>query len=382
MDESVAVPGYVLAEELGHGGMGVVYAATEVATGRKVAIKLMRVPEDGARRLAREARAAQALRHPGLVEVYDHGAYGDQQYLVMELIDGEDLQHRLDRAGSLDPAVAVAVVADVADAVAALHQAGFVHRDIKPANVLFSPEGQTKLTDYGLAYRPVPDVGLSSDSLWARTAGSQTRDTGGTYAYMAPEQWTGDPVDARSDVYALGALLLATLTARAPHAGATLPERAYHGTVADHPALTRNPAPLPPALKAITDRAMSRDPADRYPSALAFRAALLTAAAKAGTHRPNRGDLAAALAVTIALTTAIATGIHAPAITIPQIRTVCAHDVTLRAKPASSDVLATLHHGQRVQVTGSARDGKWIEVRTADGHHGWAVTEYLHTTPC
>jgi serine/threonine-protein kinase len=406
LDSADAVPGYRLVAEIGCGGMGVVYAASQEGTGRQVAIKVIRPGDNqrARRRFLREARAAQAVRHPGVVRVHGYGEHGDLLYLVMDRVEGEDLQRVLDRDGPLPPDQAVAVVGQVAAAAGALHEAGVVHCDIKPANVLVSTGGTAEggpralLTDFGVAGPPLSDSTvsrLSEDPQWLRSAGTVTAEevsgpTGGTYLYMSPEQWRGEPVDARTDVYGLGALLYAALTGQPPHAAATLPELVYAVVMAGPPSARQRNAEVSEPVDAVVARAMAREPADRFGTAEELRAALV--AALAG-HRPGLARSAAGrrrtrlawLAVTLVVLAGVVVGTarwwHPGG---PQIdsREVCARDITLRSEPAQHDVIATLHRGDRVSVTGSARGGRWARVTAADGRAGWALTEYLSATSC
>jgi serine/threonine protein kinase len=603
--DSISVPGYTLAEEIGRGGGGVVYAAIDQHTGREVAVKVIRAgPADRLRRqFLREARAAQALRHPGIVPVHEHGAREDLLYLVMDRVPGPDLQQVLDRDGPLPVTAAVDLVGQVAAAAAALHAAGVVHCDIKPANVLVAelaanrttdpatdpannpannpatdpandravdpagdavadratdpatdpaanrttdpatdpgtdpgtdpannratdpandravdpaghavadratdpatdpannpandpannpandravdpaghavadraagragdrPSGRAGhpagdraldrpgerttgdlaghraaggagdrptggagegvlgrvlLTDFGVAEPPLDSRtvgGLTADPEWLRSAGSSRSGElagagGGTYAFMAPEQWGGGAVDARTDVYGLGGLLYAALTGAPPHAEATLPELVYAVIMADPPHPASRDGAIPAALDGVVATAMARDPADRFGSAEEFAAALRAAAtgqpAAAGQPagpgrvrrwlgaraRPRRRGLGIAAGprrcrLLVAAAAVVALGLAGagalawwPGRHGDQDRVVCAHDITLRPEPASRITTATLRHGDRVRVTASGRSGKWVLVTTADGRRGWAVTQFLAKSHC
>src|SRR4051812_49400922 len=242
----------------GRGGMGVVYRATELRLERPVALKLIatdRAADDEFReRFDREARLAASLDHPNVIPVYAAGEQDGRPYLVMRLVRGTDLHALLRRGGRLPPARAAAIVAQVAAALDAAHAAGLVHRDVKPANVLLGPDDHVYLTDFGLT----------------RLAGSETRitDTGqwmGTVDFAAPEQLEGGRCDARSDVYALACVLFSALTGAPPFQRATVP--------ATIDAVLRDPVPsasdrgLPAAFDRVFERALAKDPADRYPSA-------------------------------------------------------------------------------------------------------------------
>jgi len=281
--------------------MGRVYEAWSPVLDRKVALKVLDpggpvVPEDTAR-FATEARAVARLDHPAIVAVHDAGAERGRPYLVMELVAGEALSARLARRGPLEPVAAAALVRDLARAVAHAHERGVLHRDLKPGNVLLDAEGRPRLTDFGLARVAGPWRGLT-----------RTGDVLGTPAYMAPEQALGHhrAVDARTDLYGLGAILYEALTGRPPFAGDSFVE------VVQKVVETRATAPsvlrpgLDPALEAVCARAMAKTPADR-PASAADLAAELEAwiAGRAGARRPGGGRrwlvLAAGVAVGLLL---------------------------------------------------------------------------------
>ncbi len=194
---------------VGAGGMGRVYRARHLALDRVVAVKLVdrALPGGpGAREtVLAEARAAAKLDDPRVVAVYDAGEDQGTAYLVMQWVEGEDLQARVTRAGPLAPAEALRVVREVAGALRAAHAAGLVHRDVKPANILLDPHGAVKLTDFGLA--------------GAAGAGPAEATTAGSFHFMAPEQGYGAPAEPRSDLYALGATWYFALTGRPPFPG-------------------------------------------------------------------------------------------------------------------------------------------------------------------
>ncbi|MYS22324.1 serine/threonine protein kinase, partial [Streptomyces sp. DvalAA-14] len=204
---------YELAELLGSGGMARVHRARDTRMGRTVAVKTL-LPTlagnpDARLRFAREAQAAGALNHPGIVTVHDQDEISDGDtvvpFLVMEYVPGTTLAHLLHKQGQLPPERAVRIVCDVLDALAHAHSHGTVHRDVKPANVMITEEGAVKVADFGIA----------------RVLHSGTRQTAagapiGTPSYMSPEQINGADVDARSDVYAAGCVLFELLTGRPP----------------------------------------------------------------------------------------------------------------------------------------------------------------------
>src|SRR5215207_10706933 len=194
---------------VGRGGMGVVYLARQLELERDVALKVISpdLTEDplARGRFLAEARAAAAVEHPNVVPVHAVGTEHDRAYLVMRFIRGDDLRTLVRRDGPLAPLRAAAIAEQLGDALDAIHRAGYVHRDVKPANVLIDDDGHVYLSDFGLAKAALATRGPTSQSHWV-----------GTLDYVAPEQIRGEPVDARTDVYALGGVLLFMLTARPP----------------------------------------------------------------------------------------------------------------------------------------------------------------------
>ena len=248
----------------GRGGMGVVYRATEIKLSRRVALKVV-APEgvadrDFTDRFGREVRMAASIDHPNIVPVYGAGEEAGRLYLVMRYVDGTDLHALLRRAGRLEPTRAAAIVAQVAAGLDAAHASGLVHRDVKPANVLITQSGtagadHVYLTDFGLTVEVSSGTRMTTTGHWI-----------GSVDYMAPEQLRAEPVDARTDVYALGGVLYAALTGQAPFSRSTVPQ-----TIAAHlndpPPRPTDVAPVDPAFDAVVVRALAKDPADRYRSA-------------------------------------------------------------------------------------------------------------------
>ena len=259
---------YVIAEELGRGGMGRVFAARDVKLGRDVAIKLVSVgthePSQLAR-LAKEARTAGSLAHPNIVAIHDVGNFAGEPYLVQELLRGETLRARL-RRGALSPERALDLALQLARGLTAAHEQGVVHRDIKPDNLFVSADGALKILDFGIAILQGPVKGPQT---WSTEAGAGR--FAGTPAYMSPEQIQGRVTDARSDIFSFGATLHEMLTGKK----AFDRENAVATAVA---VLGEEPGPLPPrlpqALKAITLRCLEKDPAARFTSAQELTVAL------------------------------------------------------------------------------------------------------------
>lgn len=272
---------YELGAPLGTGGMARVFAAVDHRLQRQVAVKLIReelVTDETARaRLLHEARAAAAFQHPNAVAVFDVGEdETGRPFIVMELIRGETLADHLARCGPLPPADAAAVVMALLDALAAAHRRGLVHRDVKPANVLLPTDGGVKLSDFGIA------KGLASSA-----AGLTARDQiVGTPAYLSPEQAAGHPATARSDLYALGVVAYESVTGAPPFSGDDAVGVAIAHQREPVPALAEQASHTPPAVAAVVERALAKDPAERFADAAEMRTALATAAAAAGS--PSR----------------------------------------------------------------------------------------------
>jgi serine/threonine protein kinase len=254
---------YAIARKLGEGGMGVVYAARDERLERTVALKTMSslASVDTARtRVWREARAAASVNHPNICQIYEIGEDGGDLFIAMELLEGESLADRLQR-GPLNVSQAVSVGQGMLAALSALHAHGIIHRDLKPSNVFLTPHG-VKLLDFGLA-RPQLDPSLSSASGLTRTGMVM-----GTPRYMAPEQVTGEPADARTDLFAAGAILFEILAGRPAFEGRTAVD-VLHATMYEQPpALTGSPAVA--AMDRVIRRALAKKPVERPASAEAM----------------------------------------------------------------------------------------------------------------
>ncbi|MEH0846227.1 protein kinase [Micromonospora sp. CPCC 205711] len=262
---------YRLSERVATGGMGAVWRCVDTLLEREVAVKVM-LPElledpEFSTRFHAEARMLAALRHPGIVAVHDFGtatlADGSRvSYLVMAYVDGEPLSAWVRRAGRLDPASTMSVVAQAAGALHAAHLAGIVHRDVKPANLLVGRDGSVVLVDFGIA-RSTATAGITAAHMVL-----------GTASYMSPEQAIGQPVSPATDTYALGALAYFCLAGRPPFAGDNPLQVALRHAQDAPPPL---PPDTPPAVAAVVERALAKRPADRWPSAQAFAEAALDA---------------------------------------------------------------------------------------------------------
>ena len=260
---------YEIVDEVGQGGMAVVYRARDTTSERDVALKvILDERADDAhqrRRLLREAEAASAIDHPAVCEVYDVSEDEGRVYIAMELLQGETLRARLDD-GPLDPLEALEHARALADVIAAAHALGVVHRDIKPDNVMLT-DGGLKLLDFGIARQMEQHIPVSE----AETALTREGAVVGTPGYMAPEQMLGMHVDERSDLFAIGVTLYAMLTGRLPFDGHTLIEIAV-SVVRDTPApLSAHFGAAWPDLEHTVAMCLAKDPNDRIPSAVALR---------------------------------------------------------------------------------------------------------------
>jgi serine/threonine-protein kinase len=268
--QSALAPRYLVQRELGAGGMAVVYLAEDPRHGRPVAVKVMRselAAALGPERFLREIRIAAGLRHPHIVPLYDSGEADGLLYYVMPCIEGESLRDRLRRERQLPVDEALGIAREVADALAHAHAHELIHRDIKPENILLEA-GHALVADFGIARA----VGSAATKDLTTATGLAI----GTPAYMSPEQALGDAVvDARSDVYALGCVLYEMLVGEPPYTGPT-PQAIMARRLSEPVRSLRTVREtVPEQLERAVTRALARVPADRFPSAIAFRDALV-----------------------------------------------------------------------------------------------------------
>src|SRR5881296_240946 len=251
---------YSIERELGRGGMGIVLLARDVALDRPVAIKLLpphlATRPDERDRFLQEARTAAGLAHPNIVPIHLVEAHGDLVFFVMGFVDGETLRDRVERAGPLPPRLATKLLQEVAWALGAAHQRGVIHRDVKPDNIMIERATERAVvTDFGIA--------LGRRAGAAESGGSVT----GTARYMSPEQACGEPVDARSDLYSLGATFFYALTGRAPFEAANVPAILTKHVYEPAPLLQTLRPEVPTKLAAVVDRLLRKAPSERFQTA-------------------------------------------------------------------------------------------------------------------
>jgi len=293
---------YRLERRLGRGGMGVVYEAFDLRLRRPVAVKVLRGAlfgaQDALRRFEREAQASGRLNHPNVVGMHDYGVIGsDGAYLVMELLRGSTWRDALNRSGSLDAATLAVWLDQVLNGLDAAHRFGLVHRDLKPENLMVCPSADdsrvVKILDFGLAKNQFSQREAETTVVSLTAPGTLL----GTYTYMSPEQLSGATVDARSDLFAIGVIAVESMTGQRPFRGKTLTDLVR--AVLDDSFHLSGEAPEIRSLDECLQRALAKDPGERYPSAAAMRVELIPAIAglsrTEGLRAAQEGDGAAPL---------------------------------------------------------------------------------------
>ncbi|CAL9357008.1 serine/threonine-protein kinase [Streptomyces sp. enrichment culture] len=282
------VAGYRIEEEIGRGGMAVVYRARDLRLDRAVALKLL-APELARndtfrKRFTHESRVAAAIDHPHIVPVFEAGETDGVLYIAMRFVSGSDLRHLLDRQGSLQLPTALRIASQVASALDAAHEHGLVHRDVKPGNILVSrgtdsdhPE-HVYLTDFGLTKKSLSLTGFTTVGQFV-----------GTLDYVAPEQISGRPVDGRCDVYGFACVVYEMLTGRPPFRRDDDMALLWAHQYDDPPPPTEIRPGLPLPVDPVFAKALAKSPDDRHDSCLDFVAALRAAAVAAqGAHPPTQ----------------------------------------------------------------------------------------------
>jgi eukaryotic-like serine/threonine-protein kinase len=283
-DMPARVGRYRIVERIGRGGTGTVYRAIDPATGAPIAVKvihpeLVSLPEVGPtvlERVKREATAAGKLDHPAIVPVLGMGTDDEtgNVYLAMEFIDGPPLS-KVVKQGRMTAERALRIILPLAEALALVHQRGIVHRDVKPGNVILARDDMPMLTDFGVAHLAGSDITMQHGPV-------------GSPSYAAPEQIRRQPVDGRTDQFALGTLLWELLAGRQAFGGDTIEAR-IHAVLTVHPPWLGEPSgPAPDGLAAIVAKMMSKKPDDRYPDDRTLLEDLYGAAALLGVALPAR----------------------------------------------------------------------------------------------
>ncbi|HET6944904.1 MAG TPA: protein kinase, partial [Gaiellaceae bacterium] len=248
---------YELVELVGTGGMSSVYKAHDRLLERNVALKVLHPhygdDDEYVERFRREARAVAQLSHPNIVTVIDRGVDDGRQYIVFEYVDGENLKQLIERTGPLPIRQAIELGLQTAEALAFAHAHGLVHRDVKPQNVLLTPDGEAKVTDFGIARSLDVEHGVT-----------QTGTVLGTSNYISPEQASGEPVTPATDVYSLGVVLFELLTGDVPFPGENFVAVAMKHINDPVPDVSSLRPDAPTRLVAAIERALEKDPRRRF----------------------------------------------------------------------------------------------------------------------
>ena len=250
---------YELEELVGTGGMSSVYRSHDQLLERRVALKILHPhygeDDEYVERFRREARAVAQLSHPNIVTVIDRGEDDGQQYIVFEYVDGENLKEALERTGPFPTRRALELAIEIADAPAFAHEHGLIHRDVKPQNVLLTPDGDAKVTDFGIARSLDVEHGVT-----------QTGTVLGTSNYLSPEQASGKPTTPATDVYSLGVVIFELLTGDVPFPGENFVAVAMKHMNEEPPDVLERRPDVSLRLAAAIDRALEKDPARRFPT--------------------------------------------------------------------------------------------------------------------
>ena len=359
--------GYRIDELIGRGGMGVVYGAYDLRLKRTVALKLiapeLALDEHFHARFARETELAMSLEHPNVVPVYDAGDVDGRFYLAMRLVEGADLGALLRVEGALQPARALAICGQIANALDAAHAKGLVHRDVKPSNVLLDESEHVYLADFGLTRRLDEQSGPAGEG---RSVG--------TPAYLAPEQIEGGSIDGRTDVYALGCLLYECLTGETPFAHGSRLAVAWAHLEEEPPRTSERRPELPQAIDAVIRKAMAKEPEGRYTTCAALTSAAEDALGfrrSPSLQRRKTVLLVAAVLVAAllaaALAAVLANGGHAKASATPLF---ARKDTVARIDPRTNKVSAVIPVGASPVLAAAGGHSVWVY-----NHTGSTISE-------
>jgi predicted Ser/Thr protein kinase len=273
---------YEIEEQLGKGGMGVVYRARDTRLGRSVALKVLPPEltgeEDRKTRFKQEAKAAAAVSHPAIAQIYDVGEGPEGFFIAMELVEGKTVKSLI-QARELDLLGALEIAVQVAGGLQKAHEAGIVHRDIKPENVIVTPDGHAKILDFGLAKLLEPaKEGQAADGIshMETLAKTQAGFVLGTLRYMSPEQARGQAVDSRSDIFSLGIVIYEMVTGQLPFSGSNPLDTLHAIAFEETRPITAVRPNLPPSLQRVVTRCLRKRAADRYADAKELAADLKT----------------------------------------------------------------------------------------------------------
>jgi YVTN family beta-propeller protein len=296
--------GYQIEDVAGSGGMGIVYRATQIALGRRVALKLIArdLATDASfrERFKREWLTAASIDHPNVIPLYEAGEADEHLFIAMRYVEGLDLAALIAREPSFDPARAVNIVAQIASALDAAHQKGLVHRDVKPANILIaSQDDHVYLTDFGLTKSASSQSALTKTGMFV-----------GSLDYTAPEQIRGEAADARTDVYSLGCVLFQALTAQLPYDRDSDVAKMYAHLNEQPPSVLASRPDAPAGLDAVVARAMAKEPGERFQTAGELGRAAL-AALEGTPQQAPRESRRRKLVLAAALPTVLVTGLAA-----------------------------------------------------------------------
>ncbi|MDQ3256470.1 MAG: protein kinase [Acidobacteriota bacterium] len=271
LEEGKCFGHYEIIEHIGAGGMGEVYLAEDTTLNRRVALKLLPAKytqnQEHLRRFKQEARAASALNHPNILTIHEVGEAQGSHFIATEFIDGDTLRQSLKRTGKMKTSETLAVAAQVASALVAAHEAGFVHRDIKPENIMLRRDSYVKVLDFGLAKLTEKAISQNADSdaPTQPVAHTQTGTIFGTVQYMSPEQARGLVVDARTDIWSLGCVLYEMMAGRAPFAGETVTDMLVAIVEREPPPLKNSASEqIPGELDWIITKTLRKNPDERY----------------------------------------------------------------------------------------------------------------------